>query len=145
MKGNPMRTTLEFLDAIKARHGGLSDYALAKLLGVHQTTTSKYRTGRDFLGPETAETVAKLLDIDPAYILVCAHAERAKRESEKAIWQRIARRIERDNYRGLCIMSTQPGGSFLQLLARFRRRADCRGTIQRQLPLPFFIPAPVFQ
>jgi len=85
-----MNTTIQFLDALKARHCGASDYAISKILGVTQQTVSRYRVGKDFLGDSTAIRVAKLLEIDPAYVVACAHAERAKAEDEKAVWTGFA-------------------------------------------------------
>lgn len=96
-----MRTTVEFIDALKARNGVPSDYALAKVLGVTQQTVSRWRVGKDFLGDSTAITVGKLLQIDPAYILACSHAERARQEPEKAIWQGLAAKLAPET---LCIM-----------------------------------------
>jgi len=98
-----MRTTIEFLDALKSKHGGISDYALAKILGVTQQTVSRYRTGRDFLGDSTSICIAELLKIDAGYVIACVHSERARKESEKAIWQRIADRFTDSNGDPICI------------------------------------------
>lgn len=85
-----MRTTIQFLDALKARNGGASDYAIAKIIGCTRSQISKYRTGRDFFGSETAITVANLLEIDAGFVLACCHAERARSERERQEWQGIA-------------------------------------------------------
>ena len=88
-----MNTTIQFLDALKTRNGGASDYAIAKILGVTQHTVSNWRVGKDFLGDSTAIRVATLLEIDPAYVVACAHAERSKKDDERAVWQSIMQRL----------------------------------------------------
>jgi hypothetical protein len=88
-----MNTTCDFLDAIKARHGVPSDYALAKTLGVTQQMISRYRTGRDFLSDSVAIQVAKLLELEPAVIIAAVHCERAKKPDEKAVWNTIFEKL----------------------------------------------------
>jgi plasmid maintenance system antidote protein VapI len=99
-----MRTTLEFLDAIKARHSVPSDYALAKFLGVSRQAVGHYRNTRDYLGPDVAVRVAKLLDLDPAYVLICTQAERERSESARPVWQGLAARLEASTGRAIGIM-----------------------------------------
>lgn len=88
-----MNSTIAFLDAVKARHGAPSDYSVAKLLGVTHQAISRWRIGKDFMGDSTALTVARLLEIDPAYVIACAHAERAKKADERAVWVTIMERL----------------------------------------------------
>jgi hypothetical protein len=88
-----MTRTVEFLDAVKSRHHVGSDYALRTLLQVSKQTISRYRNGEDYLGDIPAARVAELLEIDPGYVVACAHAERAKKPEEKAIWQHIMQKL----------------------------------------------------
>lgn len=88
-----MKTTIEFLDAVKAKTGAPSDYAAAKLLGITRSQVSKYRTGQDYIGDKTAITIAKILNTDPGIIVSAVHAERAKDEAEKAVWKDIFERL----------------------------------------------------
>jgi hypothetical protein len=88
-----MNTTCDFLDAIKARHGVPSDYALAKTLGVTHQMVSGYRAGRVFLGDSTAIKVAELLELDAAVILAAVHCERAKKPDEKAAWSAMLEKL----------------------------------------------------
>jgi len=85
-----MRNTLEFLDAVKARHQLTSDYQLAKFLGVRQATISGYRNGSRALDETMAMKVAAALALDPAHVLACIAAERAKDEAIKKAWRRAA-------------------------------------------------------
>ena len=99
-----MTTTIDFMEALKARHSLASDYAIAKKLGITCSAVSKWRNQQDFLGDATSIKVAKLLDIDPAYVVACAHAERARSEDEKSIWQGIADMVRASDPQRFCIM-----------------------------------------
>ena len=88
-----MKTTCKFLDAVKARRGLASDYALAPVLGVTRSAVSRYRQGKDFFSDSAAIRCAELLEIDPAVVIACVHAERAKAAPEKALWESIAERL----------------------------------------------------
>lgn len=85
-----MKTTNEFLDAVKVRHGIESDYALAKLLGVRHTNISNYRTGRSTMSNQTAVKIAELLAMKPMEVIAAAEMERAKNEKERGFWMRYA-------------------------------------------------------
>lgn len=83
-------TTIEFIDAIRARYNLDSDGKAAGLLGISRQRISKYRTGDDGFGEETAERVSTLLDLELGYVLACIQAERTKRPETKAAWEKIA-------------------------------------------------------
>lgn len=88
-----MHTTIEMLDEIKRRAGGISDYALAKQLRVTRGTLSFYRTGRGFPGPETALLIAEILNLDPGYVLAIIESERAASEPVRRAWRKIAEQL----------------------------------------------------
>lgn len=88
-----MKTTIEFLDALKARLGGVSDYAIAKKLGFTCGAVSIWRNGKGFFDDSTSIHVAKLLEINPAIIISAVHAERAKSDQEKAVWRDIFEKL----------------------------------------------------
>lgn len=91
-QGNIMKTTVEFLDALRAQRR-LSDRKAAALLGLSQAAVSRWRTGRDFPGDHQCIKLAQLLALDPGYVMACIHAERARLPDDKAAWQRIAERL----------------------------------------------------
>ena len=99
-----MRTTIEFLNALKAKNGGASDYRISQLLGCTRASVSKYRTGRSFFDNQTAIKMAKLLDVDAGYIAACVHLERAKSDEEKELWSSIGALFPKDVADRLCIM-----------------------------------------
>lgn len=78
--------TLDYLAACKARLGIESDYALAKRLGVAQSSVSNYRTGRSRIDDDVALTIAEILQINPLEVIAAANAERAKTPEQKARW-----------------------------------------------------------
>lgn len=85
-----MKKSVDWLDAAKQQHG-LSDYALAPLLGVSRSEMSNYRNGRAYLSDDVAIKLAELLGMDdPSLIIASAHAERAKSPAAKAFWERWA-------------------------------------------------------
>lgn len=78
--------TTKWLDKAKTKLG-VSDYALAPLLGISRGQMSNYRTGRDFLSDDVALKLADLLEMESAaQIIASAHAERAKSEDVRAFW-----------------------------------------------------------
>lgn len=91
-----MQTTVQFLDALSAKHGKASDYRLAKIMGCTPASISHYRHGRSYLNDETSLKVAALLDLEPGYVLACVYAERAARANAPEVqeaWERIALRV----------------------------------------------------
>lgn len=107
--------TLELLDAVKARRGITSDYALAKALGVTQTAVSSYRTGNSKISDDVCLTVAEILDMHPLAVIAVANAERAKTEKQKARWASVMEKFS---------------GSFHNLLSNWNgveRRVLARG------------------
>jgi plasmid maintenance system antidote protein VapI len=85
--------TLEYLDACKVELGIESDYALAKALGVAQSSVSNYRVGRSRIDDDVALTIARILHIEPIVVIAHANAERAKTPEQKAKWMDVAEKI----------------------------------------------------
>lgn len=85
-----MKATQRYLDAVKARAGFSSDYALAKRLGMPLSTMSGYRTGARHFDNAMSFKVAELLQIDAREVIAAVELDKAKRESEKDFWRTIA-------------------------------------------------------
>jgi hypothetical protein len=85
-----MQTTKDFIALLKTKHGLKSNYAVAKLLNQTDTAVARWAHGKNSFSDETAMQFADLLDLDPAYVVACMHAERAKLDAEKKLWERIA-------------------------------------------------------
>ncbi len=89
-----MASSLEFLDAVKVKHGISSDYALAKALGVTRFTISGYRHGKaKAMNSATAIRVAELLEIDPLLVVAVAERERAQADAERELWDKLVKKL----------------------------------------------------
>lgn len=88
-----MKTTVELLNEVKTRYQLPSDGRLAAMLGHTRSSISLLMQGKNYLGDEAAMRVADLLDLDPAYVMACIHAEREKNQEVKRVWQRMAERM----------------------------------------------------
>jgi transcriptional regulator with XRE-family HTH domain len=78
--------TMDYLEAVKARRGITSDYALAKALHITPSTISGYRAGRSRIDDDVALTIAEILDLNPLTVIAAANAERAKTPEARARW-----------------------------------------------------------
>ncbi|HET8701044.1 MAG TPA: helix-turn-helix domain-containing protein [Nitrococcus sp.] len=85
--------TIELLDALKERLSATSDYDLSRKMGWSRQRVSKYRSGRDTFGDDTAIHIAEILDFDPGEVLAWMHAERTDSPAVREAWQAIARRL----------------------------------------------------
>ena len=85
--------TIQYLDLLQQKLGVKSDYSLALALGLSRGAISNFRVGRSCFSSDVAIKVAHLLDLPPALLMADAFAERAKDETEKAVWQEISRRF----------------------------------------------------
>lgn len=93
--GVPMHTTLQLLDAAKANSGLSSDYKLGIVLGLtSDSAVTNYRKGRSHPDDKIGRRLADLAGLDEGYVLACLHAERAKDDESRQVWQRIAKRLE---------------------------------------------------
>jgi plasmid maintenance system antidote protein VapI len=88
-----MNTSNDFLDAVKAKTGAVSDYSLAQKLEITRAAVSKYRNNRSNLDDETCLKVARILGIDAGIVLAAIHAERAKSVDEKSAWTALFERL----------------------------------------------------
>lgn len=81
--------TLDYLQAVKTALGITSDYALAKALGIKQTTISGYRAGRSRIDDDVALTISEILKLNPLVVIASANAERAKTPEQRARWSGV--------------------------------------------------------
>ncbi|OUL80467.1 hypothetical protein CA601_09820 [Paraburkholderia hospita] len=88
LTGNPMPTTVEYLDAVKDKLGLRSDNSASKVLGITRCTVSRYRRRECAFDDEVCFAVAMILDINPFEVVIAAHLERAKDTQTKAKWLR---------------------------------------------------------
>lgn len=91
--GNEMSVSIELLDAFKSAIGGVSDYRVARLIGVSQPTVSKIRQGDTRWPPEKVLLLCEMADLDAVDWLLRWHRERAKCDKEKAVFDLVLTRL----------------------------------------------------
>lgn len=92
-----MQTVDTLLDTVKSKHGIKSDYKLAQFLKVTQHTIANYRHGRSRPDDLTLHRLAELGDVPREEIDLLAvklQAERASTDEARALWSRIAARLQ---------------------------------------------------
>ena len=83
----------EWVDRVKTTLGIESDYAAAKALGVTKSTISLYRSRGSTLDEETSISVASLLGIPAAGVVLDQAAERVKTPEIRAALLAEAERV----------------------------------------------------
>ena len=87
-----MEKMQDFVQQIRQRYDIKSDYGLAKALSLSRNAISAHKHKRSkHFSEETAYRIAELLNMDPAYVMTCLAAERAKDERVRETWQRVGR------------------------------------------------------
>lgn len=81
-----MKSTIDYLDAVKTRLNLPSDYAAAKALGVTRSAVSRYRNGVGVFDEIVAIRVAELLQIEPIEVIAACKAESAPDEHIRSVW-----------------------------------------------------------
>jgi hypothetical protein len=82
-----VKTTVQYLDALKARFDLPSDYAAAKYLGVTRAAVSRYRSGHGVFDEKVAIRVAELLSLDPLEVIAACKAESAPDLHIRRVWE----------------------------------------------------------
>jgi transcriptional regulator with XRE-family HTH domain len=82
--------TKDYIEEAKQRAGIVSDYGLAKRLGITKQAMSGYATGNRIMDDYTAAKVAELLGINALEVIAAANAEREKDSAKVEFWRRLA-------------------------------------------------------
>ncbi|CAG4928359.1 helix-turn-helix domain-containing protein [Paraburkholderia saeva] len=84
-----MKTTGEYLDAVKAKLDLPSDYATAKALGVTRASVSKWRLGHSVPDELACARIADIIGVEPIEVIAASQYERSKDEHARALWESI--------------------------------------------------------
>lgn len=84
-----IKSTVELVERFRAEHGG-SDRKAAPILGVSQQVFSLWRAGEVMPPDERVEQMAKATGANIEHALAIAQRDRAKSESVRRAWSRIA-------------------------------------------------------
>lgn len=85
-------TTWDYLERLRALHGGCSDYRLSKLLDLRPSNIVHYKQGRG-MDDDVAARVAELLGLPPLRVIADIRAARAESLGQHAmvkIWREAA-------------------------------------------------------
>lgn len=93
MQESDFRTARQLLELLRANLGGVSDYRLAKVLGMSQQALSYLMVRDASLSDENALTLAELLELPPSYVIICMHLQRAKDAGTREAWQDAASKV----------------------------------------------------
>lgn len=88
-----MITTAELLQAAKSRAGIPSNYRLARVMGIPETTIQRWNTGKGRPDDTMTARLADLAGIDPGFAVACIRAEREGSGPLGALWRDVARRL----------------------------------------------------
>ena len=130
------------LDKAKVIHSLKSDYKLALVMGVQQSSLRNYRTGKTLPDERVIGKICDLTGDDPGLLLAEIEAQRAKSDEARAMWTDIAKRLSAAAAVGILSASALAGptlppapstnpmylmlsGSFSRSV-RLRRRAHTR-------------------
>ena len=81
--------SIQYLDAVQAKLGLASDYALSKALGISKQAISNYRSGRTAFDDRIALIVADKLGVEQGKVLIDIHIERSKSPEVRAALTRF--------------------------------------------------------
>ncbi|MBB5543541.1 DUF3693 domain-containing protein [Paraburkholderia fungorum] len=84
-----MKTTGEYLDAVKAKLDLPSDYATAKALGVTRASVSKWRLGHSVPDELACAKIADIIGVEPIEVIAASQFERSKDENARKLWESI--------------------------------------------------------
>lgn len=82
------------LDKAKVVHRLPSDYKLALVMGVKQTTLANYRQGKTLPDARVIRLICELTGDDPALLAAEIEAERATTEDARALWREVVQRLQ---------------------------------------------------
>lgn len=86
--------TTRLLDKAMRKHRLASDYKLALVMGVSQSSLGSYRAGKTLPDTRVISKICELTDDDSALIAVEIEAERAKSPEARKIWLGFAQRLQ---------------------------------------------------
>jgi transcriptional regulator with XRE-family HTH domain len=135
------------LDKAKVIHSLKSDYKLALVMGVQQSSLRNYRTGKTLPDERVIGKICELTGDDPGLLLAEIEAQRAKSDEARAMWSDIAKRLTAAAAAGIVSASVLAGptlpppatgdGLYIMLSGKFshtvrlRRRAHTRKALPK--------------
>lgn len=89
-----MKTTRDYLDALRVHFKATSDYQLTKhIKGLSRARISSYRTDRTKFDDYMCMQTAEILGLDPLEVIANIQAERESRPHVRQYWIQLAHRL----------------------------------------------------
>ncbi|OWQ83829.1 hypothetical protein CDN99_25525 [Roseateles aquatilis] len=89
-----MLSTNELLDLARERAGNVTDYRVAKLVGINPNAMYNYRKGLSIPESPVAMRLAEVAGVDPAVAVFALNVARARTEEEREFWSAQLRRLD---------------------------------------------------
>ena len=93
MDESDFRSAQQLLELLRAKLGGVTDYRLAKILGMSPQGISGITQNGGTLSDENAIKLAIELELPPSYVVICMHWQRAKDATTRALWEDAASKV----------------------------------------------------
>lgn len=84
--------TKKYLEVLRERYGGCSDYRIAQLLGVSKSCLSRWTQGKGTIGDEPAARLADLCGLDPVEVLTEIYIERSPSKTTREYFEEVLKR-----------------------------------------------------
>lgn len=84
--------TKKYMDILRARYNGCSDYRIAQLLQVTKGCVSRWSQGKGTIGDEPAARLADLCDLDAVEVLTEMYIERSKSRATRQYFEEVLKR-----------------------------------------------------
>lgn len=85
-----MKNSIDILDAIAKKLGGVSDYRIAQVTGISSAVISTTRAGRRPLPPSALKLAAKVLEVESGVLIAIVEASKSDDPEIKASLMRLA-------------------------------------------------------
>jgi predicted transcriptional regulator len=84
--------TKKYLDILRERYNGCSDYRIAQLLQVSKPCVSRWSNGKGTIGDEPAARLADLCGLDAVEVLTELYIERSKSRATRQYFEEVLKR-----------------------------------------------------
>jgi transcriptional regulator with XRE-family HTH domain len=88
-----MFSAIDLVDRARAAQGGISDYRIAKILGIHPNSVSGWRTAGKLPSNPIAMRLAELAGVDPVETMLAVNIERSTTPADREAWEKVLARV----------------------------------------------------
>lgn len=85
-------TTKKYMDILRERYNGCSNYRIAQLLKVSKSCVSHWSNGKNGMGDDAAARLADLCELDPVEVITELYIERSKSDATRHYFEEVLKR-----------------------------------------------------